>query len=255
MKVTILGCGPTHGVPSLCYGWGECDPNNSKNKRYRASALVETQDAAFLIDSSPDVREQLLANNLKKVDAVLYTHAHADHAHGINDLKFLSVLMHKPIPIYGSLATIQELLKRFSYIFFDEFGSVEHHKPFLTPYVMQKPFSIKNVEIIPFEQEHGGPNKTTGYRIGNFAYSTDVVAFKETAFEALKDLDVWVVDCLRYEPALTHAHLDLTLSWIERVKPKRAILTHMNHDMDYDTLKSQLPEGVEPAYDGMVIEF
>lgn len=254
MKVTILGCGATHGVPGVGYGWGSCNPQNPKNRRRRASILIETKEKTFLVDTSPDLREQLLSVDLKYLDAVLYTHTHSDHAHGINDLRLLSFFIGHPIPIYGTEKTIRELFGSFSYIFDAQPYSEVHHQPFLIPYIFKGSFFIGETQIIPFEQEHGTSNKSTGYRIGSFAYSTDVMNFKEEAFEALKGIETWVVDCLRYKPALTHAHLDLTLKWIERVKPKRAILTHMNHDMDYDKLKTKLPEGVEPAYDGMVIE-
>lgn len=253
MKVTILGCGAAHGIPAIGYGWGICDPTNLKNRRNRASVFIEVDGLNILIDATPDIRFQFLENKITHLDAVLFTHTHADHCHGINDLKFLSLFMKRPIPIYGSEETLKDLFKRFFYVFFKEPNSAEHHTPFLTPYIIKDSFLIKNTKIICFDQDHGASN-TLGFRIHNFAYSTDVVSLDEKAFNALKGIEVWVVDCLRYEPAKTHAHLDLTLKWIKKIKPKRAILTHMNHEIDYEILRTQLPQDIEPAYDGMVID-
>ncbi len=250
MKVTILGCGTSSGVPRIGNIWGDCDPENPKNRRRRVSILVQEGDTNILVDTSPDLREQLLDTNIRHLDAVFYTHDHADHTHGIDDLRGLFHLMKKRVDIYANRETLDILQRRFDYIFEPRMGY---------PAICEA-HEIAGVEVVgpvtvqPFEQKHG-PIMSLGYRFGSIAYSTDLNGLPEPSFEALQDLDVWIVDALRYDPHPTHTHLEQTLKWIDRVKPKRAILTHMTQDMDYDTLKAGLPAGVEPAYDGMVIEF
>lgn len=253
MKVIILGSGAAQGVPIWGWGWGACDPQNPKNYRTRASVFLETEDTKILIDTSPDLRSQALQNDINHVDAVLYTHAHADHCHGINEIQFLAGKQGNPIPIYASKDTIQELEKMFSYAFYKQPDSSPFHKPFLKSNLINGPFQVKDLQIVPFEQDHGF-GTTFGFRVKNFAYSTDLIRLDDVAFNILEGVETWVVDCLRYEPSLSHAHLDLTLEWIYRVKPSRAILTHLSYHMDYETLQSQLPEGVLVAYDGMVLE-
>ena len=253
MKVTILGSGAAQGVPIWGWGWGACDPQNPKNKRTRASIFISAQDADILIDTSPDLRAQALRNDIEHVDAVFYTHGHADHCHGINEIQFLAGKQGAVIPIYASAETIKDLERMFSYAFHQQPDSSPFHKPFLKSNLIAGPFQVKNLEITPFEQDHGF-SKTLGFRIGNFAYSTDLIRLDDAAFNILEGVQTWVVDCLRYEPSLTHAHLDLTLDWIRRVKPSRAILTHLSYHMDYETLQAQLPEGILVAYDGMVLE-
>jgi phosphoribosyl 1,2-cyclic phosphate phosphodiesterase len=256
MRVTVLGCGGSGGVPLINGHWGACNPANPRNRRRRVSVLVEAEDSVLLIDTSPDLRQQLLDSRVKKIDAVLYTHDHADHCHGIDELRALSYDKgSQPIPAYGTPLTMAALRQRFGYIF-DEAsaGPSGLYRPVLSAREIDGRFRVNGMEILPFEQEHGFGAVTTGYRIGGFAYSTDVVALPPASREALRGLDLWIVDCLRYDPHPTHAHLEMTLGWIADVKPKRALLTHLNHTVDYDDLAARCPAGVEPAYDGLVVE-
>lgn len=255
MKVTVLGCGGSGGVPLIDGNWGRCNPNNPKNWRRRVSVLVEDGDNVILIDTSPDLRLQLLEAGVTRLDAVLYTHDHADHCHGIDELRaFGHDRKGVPIPAYGTAETLDLLRQRFRYIFEQsQDGSSALYRPLLEPRPIDGAFSIGDLKVVSFVQDHGYGTTTTGYRIGAMAYSTDVVGLDHAAFAALADLELWIVDCLRYEPHPTHAHFDLTLSWIDRAKPKRAVLTHLNHMLDYDELASRCPPGVEPGFDGMVI--
>lgn len=256
MKLTVLGCGPSGGVPLVGNIWGDCDPANPKNSRLRTSLLVEEGGHSILIDTSPDLRQQLLMANVSWLDAVLYTHAHSDHAHGIDELRPLYFSHQRgPIPVYGSASTLDEIQQRFNYLFesLEDPDKARLYPRICDPHVIEGAFDVLGQHVIAFDQDHGH-GVTTGYRFDRFAYSTDVKSLGEQAFEVLKGVDVWFVDCLAREPKPSHAHLDLTLSWIERVRPRKAILIHMNQTLDYDTLKNELPPGVEPAYDGMVIE-
>jgi phosphoribosyl 1,2-cyclic phosphate phosphodiesterase len=255
MRVTMLGCGPSWGVPRIGGEWGRCDPANPKNRRRRVSVLVEEGESVLLIDTSPDLREQLLAAAVRRIDAVLYTHAHADHLHGIDDLRSVNLLMQRAIPVYGSARDLDEIRRRFGYVFDAvKLGRQSaFYKPVLEPHAITGPFTAAGVAVLPFAQDHGF-TKTVGLRIGAFAYSTDVVALDEAAFAALAGVDLWIVDCIRRHPHVTHAHLEKTLQWVARVRPKRAVLTHMDESLDYDTLRRELPAGVEPGYDGLVIE-
>jgi phosphoribosyl 1,2-cyclic phosphate phosphodiesterase len=252
MKVTILGCGGSGGVPLIGDYWGACNPGNPKNKRLRVSILVEQGGTVILVDTSPDLRQQALAVGLGRLDAVLFTHGHADHLNGIDDLRPVNRLMDRALDVYGSPETIAEIRERFGYVFTPIRPGFGFYKPCLDPHEVTGPFQIGSLAVTPFEQDHGF-TKTTGYRIGDMAYSTDVVDLPDSAFAALTGLKLWIVDCLRFKPHETHAHLDKTLSWIERAKPQRAILTHMNHDVDYDELAARLPAGVEPGFDGLTI--
>ena len=249
MKLTILGCGTSGGVPKMPEYWGTCDPSNPKNRRLRASVLVEDGDTSILIDTSPDLREQMLRAKVQNLDAVFYTHDHADHTHGIDDLRGFFHVAREKIPVYGDEQTISILRHRFDYIF----NSQDGYPAMCNADILNGPKTINGITMIPFEQGHGNA-VSLGYRFGDMAYSTDLNRLPEAAFEMLKGIKIWVVDALRYEPHPTHSHLEQTLSWIDRVKPERAILTHMTWDMDYETLKSQIPDGVEVAYDGMVID-
>jgi len=255
MKVTILGCGPSGGVPLIGNDWGVCDPANPKNRRRRVSILVEDRGARLLVDTSPDMRAQLLDARVAKLDGVLFTHAHADHCHGIDDLRSLNRTMQAPIPIYASAETLAELRERFAYIFAPQHpdaGAV-FYKPALTPHVISGPFTAAGIAVTPFAQDHGF-SSTLGFRFGAVAYSTDVLKLDAAAFAALEGVGTWIVDSYRRTPHATHSHLAQTLEWIARLRPRRAILTHMDRDLDYDTLRRELPPGVEPAFDGMEIE-
>jgi phosphoribosyl 1,2-cyclic phosphate phosphodiesterase len=213
--------------------------------------LFQTKGKNILVDTSPDLRQQLLVADVSDIDAVLFTHTHGDHVHGFNDLGLISRIKKQNIPIYGTEETIRGLETVFAYAFGGEVG---HYRPFVTPNVITPgQFEVAGVPIVAFDQDHG-LCRTLGFRIGDVAYSTDLIELSEEAFEALKGVQVWVVDCLGREPHLTHSYLEKTLSWIERLKPQRAILTHMGVQMDYETLRRELPKGVEPAYDGMEVE-
>lgn len=249
MKVTILGCGTSGGVPKMPLHWGDCDPTNPKNRRRRASILIEQGDTRLLIDTSPDLREQMIDAGVMDLSAVFYTHDHADHTHGIDDLRGFFQQSREKVPLYADEATIQTLKERFGYIF----QTINGYPAIARSHTIKGNVKVGSITMKPFEQIHGG-GLSLGFRFGDMAYSTDLNAMPESAFEALKGVKVWVVDALRYDPHPTHTHLEQTLEWIERVKPERAILTHMTWDMDYETLKKALPKGVEPAYDGMTIE-
>lgn len=253
MRITILGCGASEGVPIITGRWGECDPYNPKNRRSRASIVVEKGETTLLVDTSPDLRTQWLNTGLQKLDAVLYTHDHADHTHGINDLRPFTYQSKIRMPIYGDAETINSMKKRFYYAFPLEEVVPDIYRPFLNPNVIEGPFQLGNISVTPFKQDHGY-STTLGYRFEKVAYSTDVVDLDEAAFKALEGIEVWVVDCIAKEPRISHSHLAKTLEWVERVRPRQAYLTHMSLHLDYDTLMKELPKGVEPAYDGLVIE-
>jgi phosphoribosyl 1,2-cyclic phosphate phosphodiesterase len=255
VKVTILGCGPSAGVPMIGGIWGACDPANPKNRRSRPSVLVEAASMTILIDTSPDLREQLLRAGARRIDAVLYTHDHADHVHGIDDLRTIYRLMdRRQIPAYADAATMASIVRRFGYVFEGHGDGEALYRPILVPRTIDGPFAVGPVGVVPFVQDHG-ICASLGFRIGRFAYSTDVVRLDDAAFAALAGVEVWIVDCLRAgDEHPTHANLETTLGWIERVKPRRAIFTHMNHAADYDKLAALCPAGVEPGYDGMVLE-
>ena len=248
MKVTILGCGTSGGVPRVGNLWGNCNPANPKNRRRRVSILVEEGATRILVDTSPDLREQLLDAGVERFDAVLYTHDHADHTHGIDDLRAVYHITGKPIAVWADAKTLAVLKTRFDYIFESKLG----YPAICEPRAIEGPFRVGAIEVTPFVQEHG-PITSLGFKFGSLAYSTDLNGLPQAAKDILKGLEVWIVDALRYKPHPTHPHLEMTLAWVAELKPKRAILTHMTWDMDYDTLKRELPKGVEPGYDGMVI--
>lgn len=251
MKVTILGCGSSGGVPLIGNNWGSANPANPHNRRLRPSILVEEGDVTLLVDTGPDMREQLIACGLRKLTAVLYTHAHADHTHGLDDLRSVNWLTGKPVPIYADAVTMAELEEKFAYVFHNPSGD-KFYKPSLEPHLIDGPMQFGAIAVSSFRQEHG-PVHSLGFRFNDFAYSTDAHHLDEAAFAALRGVKAWVVDCIRDRPHPTHSHLEQTLGWIERVKPERAWLTHMDHNLDYATLRAKLPPHVLPAHDGLVI--
>ena len=253
MRVTVLGCGPSTGVPAIGPNWGRCDPADPRNRRRRVSALVEIGDVVILIDTSPDLREQLIDVKVSRLDAVVVTHAHADHLHGIDDLRSVNRLMKSSIPLFADAKTLAEIRRRFGYVLEPLREPGHFHKPALEPHEIRGPFEIAGISVIPFTQDHGF-STTLGLRIGGFAYSTDVTELDGAAFAAIEGIDLWVVDCLRREPHPTHSHLAKTLSWIARVHPRRAVLTHMDQSLDYRELSAELPSDVEPGRDGLVID-
>ncbi len=254
MKITVLGCGSSGGVPLIGGTWGACDPNEPRNFRRRASILIEEDSTTLLVDTSPDLREQALTYDLKRpLDAVLYTHEHADHCHGLNDLRGFNWLTNQAIPVYGTEHTLKAIQSYFSYAFEPLGPSAYFYKPLLIPHVLKGSAHFGPLTVQPFTQEHGPTMTTLGFRVGDFAYSTDVRILNEEAFEVLRGVKVWIVDGVRERPHPTHAHVAQTLAWIERVRPEQAYLTHMDESLDYATLAARLPAGVAPAYDGMVI--
>lgn len=255
MKVTVLGCGSSGGVPLIGNRWGVCDPAEPRNRRSRASILVEDAGATALVDMTPDARTQLLACNLRDLSAVLFTHAHADHCHGIDELRSINWMTGKPVDLFAHAETLSELTTRFPYALGEgrsKEGRSRFYKPAVVAHVIKGPFEVAGLSVIPFAQRHG-PMQSLGFRFGQIAYSTDVSDLDEAAFAVLKGVTYWIVDSVRREPHPTHAHLARTLAWIERVKPQAAWLTHMNETMDYQTLLQELPPHVRPAHDGLVI--
>jgi len=255
MKFTILGSGAAGGVPMVSIGWGRCDPTNPRNRRRRPSILVEEAGQTLLVDSSPDLREQLLDANIRHLDAVLYTHAHADHLHGIDDLREVNRAMGRSIPLFASAATMREIEERFGYVFQPlAANSKTIYKPLLDPHLVEGSFQVGPLTITPFDQDHGY-GRTTGFLFGQkAAYSTDVLELPDPSLALLHNLDLWIVGCLTDKPHETHAHLDKVVAWAEMLHPKLTVVTHMSPRLDYESVKVRLPPGVIPAYDGMTIE-
>lgn len=260
MRFTILGCGSSGGVPRIGGLWGDCDPANPKNRRTRCSLLVERVGTAgttrLLIDTSPDMREQLLRAGIATVDAVAYTHSHADHVNGLDDIRQIVFNTHRRVPIWADGATQEALLARFSYAFVQPEDS--SYPPICDLNTIRGPFAIAGpggaIELAPFHVDHGDID-ALGFRIGGLVYMPDVLTIPEASWPFLAALDCWIVDALRRKPHPTHAHLARALEWIERAAPKRAILTNMHIDLDHATVEAETPDHVSAAYDGMVLEF
>jgi phosphoribosyl 1,2-cyclic phosphate phosphodiesterase len=261
LTFTILGCGSSGGVPRPALGWGDCDPKNPKNRRRRCSMLVERRDetggkTTVLIDTSPDLREQLLDAHVEWLDAVLYTHEHADHTHGVDDLRPLVIHRRRRIDVYLDEATSRAMHARFGYCFMTPPGS--GYPPILNEHRIVPGHDITidgeggSIEILPFLQDHGDI-PSLGFRIGNVAYSADLVDLPAESIVILAELDIWIVDALRYKSHPTHFSLSDALAWIKRIEPRHAVLTNMHADLDFDTVMAGLPPHVEPAYDGMVL--
>ena len=267
IEARILGCGSSGGVPRLggegeAGYWGACDPANPKNRRSRCSLLVRRRSGAgetrVLIDTAPDMREQLLAARVARLDGVLITHDHADQLHGLDDLRVVTLVNRAKVDVWTDRRTLDGVMRKFGYCFLQPEGS--DYPPILNAHEIREPFAPfaipgpgGPVPVRAFGLRHGRI-RSLGFRLGPLAYSPDVDGIDEEAFAALEGVECWIVDALRRTPHPSHAHLDLALEWIARVKPKRAILTNMHVDMDYDTLMGELPPGVEPAYDGMTLQ-
>ncbi|MEM6726996.1 MAG: MBL fold metallo-hydrolase [Pseudomonadota bacterium] len=257
-RFTILGCGSSGGVPRLGGHWGACDPENPKNRRRRCSLLIEQEGAGgtttVLIDTSPDMREQLLDAGVSRLDGVVYTHSHADHVHGLDDLRMIVFNMRARLPVYADAATSADLETRFGYAFHQPHGSP--YPPILDLNPLPRDLVIEGpggpVDIATFRVSHGSIS-ALGIRSGGIAYLPDVSEIPEESWDALAGLDTWIVDALRLTPHPSHAHLDKTLSWIERAAPRQAVITNMHIDLDYAATDAATPAHVTPAFDGMVI--
>lgn len=259
LRLTILGCGSSGGVPRLGGLWGACDPDEPRNHRRRCSVLVERVGPAgctrVLIDASPDLRSQLLDAQIGTLDAVLFTHEHADHCHGLDDLRMVVFNRKARLPVWASPRTGAELMAKFGYAFVQPEGS--DYPPILDLHDIDGTVRIDGaggeIAFTPFEVVHG-QIPALGFRFDDIAYLPDVNAIPETVWPLLEGLDLWVLDALRYTPHPSHAHLDLALQWIQRAAPRRAVLTNMHIDLDFATLTRDLPAHIRPAHDGMVIE-
>lgn len=262
LRFTILGCGSSGGVPRLADGgndWGDCDAANPKNRRRRCSMLVERitdqGTTRVLIDTSPDMREQLLDAGVGTLDGVVYTHSHADHMHGIDDLRQVVFNLGHRLAVWADGPTQEALMGRFGYAFIQPDGS--SYPAILDLHTIDGAFDVPGaggpITFTPFQAEHGTMD-ALGFRVGPLAYLPDVIEIPAQSWPHLMGLDVWVLDALRRKPHPTHAHLALALDWILRARPRRAVLTNMHIDLDYETLLGELPNGVTPAFDGMVIE-
>jgi phosphoribosyl 1,2-cyclic phosphate phosphodiesterase len=258
LKFTILGCGSSTGVPRPALGWGECDPNNPKNWRRRTSLLVERRTAdgvtRVLVDTSPDLREQLLDVDVDWLDGVFYTHEHADHTHGIDDLRSLFIKRHQRVDVYLDDNTAAMMHTRFGYCFESPPGS--NYPPIVTGHRLTAGTAVTvtgkagPITVLPFLQDHGDIS-SLGFRFAGLAYSCDLSGIPAASIDALRGLDVWILDALRYRPHPSHFSVADALDWVERIKPKRAVLTNLHADLDYDQLREKLPVHVVPAFDGM----
>ena len=262
LTFTILGCGSSMGVPRVALGWGSCDPNNPKNRRRRCSLLVERRNSQghrtrALVDCSPDLRMQLLDSEVDWLDGVLITHEHADHTHGIDDLRPLFVNKRRRLDVYLDEPTSRSMHARFGYCFMTPPGS--EYPPIANEKRIApgQPVTIDGqggpIEVLPVLQNHGDI-PSLGFRFGNVAYSADIKSLPNESIAALAGLDVWIVDALRYHPHPSHFSVADALAWIARIKPRRAVLTNMHTDLDYEALRVSLPSHVEPAYDGLRVE-
>lgn len=266
IELTILGCGSSSGVPrlggpDLAGDWGACDPNNPKNRRTRCSVLVQRRTEAgatrVLVDTAPDMREQLLTAKVAALDAVLITHDHADQLHGLDDLRQVAHFTHRRVDVHTDAKTAKAVMARFAYCFVQPEGS--GYPAITNMHIIPEPFADFVIggaggplPVRPFWQRHG-EIRSLGFRFGPIAYSPDVSSLDEDAFAALAGVDTWIVDALRYTPHPSHAHVALALEWIARLKPRHAVLTNLHQDLDYEALKRQLPAHVEPAFDGLTV--
>jgi len=251
MRITILGCGTSFGVPMIACKCPVCTSTDPKNKRTRSSILVTHDGKNILVDTTTDLRAQAIANGIERVDAVLYTHHHAEHIHGIDELRRFNWLQSSSIPCYGSPETLGRLRDIFGYIFKDP--GKPGWQPNLTTQDVDGPFELCGLTVTPVEVMHGDL-PIYGYRFGDFAYLTDFIEIPEESEELLKGLKLLVVEALRYEPHPTHVSLSQAIEVVERLKPGRAVFTHMAHAFDYDKVMNELPDGVELGYDGQIIE-
>lgn len=257
--VTMLGCGGSAGVPQLGGAdgrgdWGACDPKEARNRRTRSSIVIAGPEGRLLVDAGPDMRQQLLACGVASVDAILFTHAHADHVLGIDDLRILNRVVGRPLDSYATERTMTELNRRFDYAF-KPWQPPHFFRPVLVPNIVTfgDVIEVAGLRVQLFEQDHGFM-PTLGLRVGRFGYSTDVVKLNDAALAMLEGIDTWVVDCFQRQAHTTHASVEQVIAWSERLKPRRVVLTHMGFDVDWGWLQRRLPPGFEGGYDGLVLE-
>ena len=260
LRFHILGCGSSGGVPRIGGHWGDCDPTNPKNRRRRCSMLVERETdqgiTRVLIDTSPDMREQLIDAGVGALDGVIYTHSHADHVHGVDDLRMVVFNMRERVNVWADQATCDALLDRFGYVFIQPEGS--SYPPILNLNLLDGPVTITgaggDITLTPFEVEHGRID-ALGFRIKGLVYLPDVSAMNDAAWDVVSGADCWVLDALRRDPHPTHSHLEQSLEWVKKSGVPNAVLTNMHIDLDYETVLAETPGHIEPAFDGMVIEY
>ena len=260
LRFHILGCGSSGGVPRIGGHWGECDPANPKNRRRRCSMLVERETdqgvTRVLIDTSPDMRDQLIDAGVGALDGVIYTHSHADHVHGVDDLRMVVFNMRERVNVWADQTTCDALLDRFGYVFIQPEGS--SYPPILNLNLLNGPVRITGlggeITFTPFEVKHGRID-ALGFRIKDLVYLPDVSAMNNAAWDVLSGAKCWVLDALRREPHPTHSHLEQSLEWIEKSGVPNAVLTNMHIDLDYETVLAETPDHITPAYDGMIIEY
>lgn len=257
MEITILGCGSSVGVPQIGCSCAVCASSEAKNKRGRSAILLSNEGKSLLIDFGSDIRSQILRENIKDIEAAILTHDHADHLHGIDDLKMFAVVKQKPLDIFSTPEVLDAITNRFPYLF----GSPESKHYWEMQRLNAVPLAgfYANINLIgldiQFFQQHHGRIDSLGIRVGNFAYSNDVIDFPPESFGCLEGLDIWVVDCLHEKSTTSHAGLEKALEWFEKFKPKQMILTNLSHSFDYYDLKSRLPQYIMPAFDGMKIKY
>lgn len=258
--MTLLGCGGSAGVPQIGGAdgkgdWGACNPAEPRNLRTRTSIVIEQAGKRLLVDASPDLRQQLLTCGIPSVDAILFTHAHADHVLGIDDIRILNRIVKRPLDAFATPHTLNELQRRFDYAFKPWTTQPNFFRPTLVPNPVEPGDTIEaaGMTIKLFDQDHRFV-RTLGLRVGDFGYSTDVVALDDAALKTLEGIDTWVVDCFQRQPHHTHANLEQVITWAERLQPRRVVLTHMGYDIDWAWAKKKCPPGFEPGHDGMILQ-
>ncbi len=257
MKVTMLGCGTSVGVPALGKaGWGACDPTDPRNRRQRCSVLVQSETTNILVDAGPDIRNQLLPLNLDRIDALLITHTHSDHVAGLDDLRVFFFPDRIKLPIHATARHMHDIFTRFPYLFEKNSESPTY---FVPPMITREitagqHLQIGDIAIDVLQQDHGNTSSLGFLFNGCFGYSTDVVAMPDHVFDTLANVDLWIVEALRQTPHQSHSHFQQTFEWIRRVKPGRAVLTHLGLEADYEAVAAICPDNTEPGIDGLVFE-
>jgi phosphoribosyl 1,2-cyclic phosphate phosphodiesterase len=259
MRVVVLGSGGSAGVPQIGGAdgvgeWGACDPANPRNRRTRSSIVIQDHGQTLLVDTAPELRQQLLACQIRQVDALLYTHAHADHVAGLDDVRILNRLIGRPLEVFATTQTLADLTRRFDYAF-RPWTPPGFFRPVLSQRVVEAG-TVENIGKLPVElldQGHG-LIQTLGLRVGPFGYSTDAGTLDEAVINRLRGIDTWLVGCFQRSAHKTHANIAQVVEWAQEIRPRRTILTHMSYDLDWDWMQQHLPPGFEPGFDGMVIE-